>query len=132
MRLSVAMLVICVASPLSGWSQDKGGSTAPQPPAAVAQCTACHGNLGEGNATMNAPRIAGQSTEYLRRQLDSYASGARRNAVMEPIAKGMNPDQRSAAGDYFSHLNTAAGATASNPPANSTTAPKPANNPPAD
>lgn len=37
-----------------------------------AQCVACHGNKGEGNPTLNAPAIAGQDAEYLKRQLLNF------------------------------------------------------------
>ena len=40
-------------------------------------CSACHGERGEGNATLQAPRLAGQSDWYLVRQLDKYRAGSR-------------------------------------------------------
>jgi len=40
-------------------------------------CAACHGSRGEGNAALQAPKLAGQSDWYLVRQLDKYLSGAR-------------------------------------------------------
>jgi cytochrome c oxidase subunit 2 len=45
--------------------------------AQYAVCAACHGQQGEGLAALNAPKIAGQSAWYLRRQLMNYKSGAR-------------------------------------------------------
>jgi cytochrome c oxidase subunit II len=42
-----------------------------------APCAACHGAQGEGNAQMNAPRLAGQDAWYLIRQLEYFKSGAR-------------------------------------------------------
>jgi cytochrome c553 len=42
-----------------------------------AQCIACHGNKGEGNATLNAPAIAGQDAQYIGRQLRNYRNRRR-------------------------------------------------------
>ncbi len=45
--------------------------------AQYAVCAACHGSQGEGNPVMNAPKIAGQSDWYLKRQIMSYKNGLR-------------------------------------------------------
>lgn len=42
-----------------------------------APCVSCHGNKGEGNATLNAPAIAGQDAAYLERQLRNFRSDRR-------------------------------------------------------
>jgi cytochrome c553 len=42
-----------------------------------AQCVACHGNKGEGNAALNAPAIAGQEAQYIERQLRNYRNRRR-------------------------------------------------------
>ena len=63
-------------------------------PADNAPCAACHGAKGEGSAAAHVPRIAGQSAEYLQKQLDDYASGARDNAIMANFAKPLSEEQR--------------------------------------
>ena len=40
-------------------------------------CAACHGANGEGNQSLNAPRLFGQSDWYLVTQLENYQTGAR-------------------------------------------------------
>ncbi|MDH3303580.1 MAG: c-type cytochrome [Gammaproteobacteria bacterium] len=45
--------------------------------AQYAVCAACHGQQGEGIAALNAPKIAGQSAWYLKRQLMNYKRGLR-------------------------------------------------------
>jgi len=40
-------------------------------------CAACHGPEGQGVPAMNAPKIAGQSDWYLKRQILSYKNGLR-------------------------------------------------------
>lgn len=50
-----------------------------------AACVACHGNKGEGNATLNAPAIAGQDAAYLERQLHNFRNrrrGAHKSDVL--------------------------------------------------
>lgn len=49
-----------------------------------ASCGACHGPGGKGNASMNAPRLAGLDQAYLRRQYNNFAEGIR----------GSHPDDR--------------------------------------
>jgi cytochrome c553 len=71
-------------------------SPAPKPAAAAAApCEACHGAHGEGMAAAHVPRIAGQSAEYLKKQLDDYAEGTRDNPVMRNFAKALSAEQRS-------------------------------------
>jgi cytochrome c oxidase subunit 2 len=46
-----------------------------------ASCAACHGTRGEGNESLHAPKLAGQSDWYLARQLAKFASGVRGSAA---------------------------------------------------
>jgi cytochrome c oxidase subunit 2 len=50
--------------------------------ASYAVCASCHGQQGEGQVALNAPKIAGQGAWYLRHSLNNYRSGVR----------GANPD----------------------------------------
>lgn len=50
------------------------------------------------------PRIAGQSTHYLDKQLQDFASGARDNPIMAAIAKGLNDQTRSKLVAYYASL----------------------------
>ena len=69
-------------------------SAASKPGEAVPPCEACHGAHGEGMAAAHVPRIAGQSAEYLKKQLDDYAEGTRDNPVMRNFAKALSDQQR--------------------------------------
>jgi cytochrome c553 len=86
-----------------------------------ANCAACHGASGEGNAQLGAPRIAGQPQPYLERQLESYADGRRDNPVMGPIAKNLAPEKRGAIAAYYAGLSAPA---AKAEPASSSPAPR--------
>jgi cytochrome c553 len=67
---------------------------APAAEAPAAPCEACHGAHGEGMAAAHVPRIAGQSAEYLKKQLDNYADGTRDSPIMTNFAKALSEKQR--------------------------------------
>lgn len=69
---------------------------------AVAACATCHGARGEGAAAF--PRLGGTGQAYLRAQLEAFASGARKNPLMQPIAQALTPAQRAAVARYYSSL----------------------------
>jgi|SRR5271154_1047194 len=52
-------------------------------------CARCHGFDGQADGSGAFPKLAGQFPQYLAKQLRAYASGARLNALMQPIAKGL-------------------------------------------
>ena len=80
---------------------------APSAPPAAGQCAGCHGAQGEGNSAGGFPRIAGQSQYYIAKQLEDYATGRRRNPVMEPIAMGLATGDRDTVAAYYSKISTA-------------------------
>ena len=41
------------------------------------KCGACHGGQAQGNAVFNAPRLAGLSSDYIRRQMHYFREGIR-------------------------------------------------------
>lgn len=59
--------------------------------AQYAVCAACHGQEGEGMQVLNAPKLAGQSEWYLRKQLLNYQSGARGAHEDDVYGKQMAP-----------------------------------------
>jgi cytochrome c oxidase subunit 2 len=59
--------------------------------ATFATCTACHGANGEGNETLNAPKLAGQHPWYVAQQLRNFKHGIRGGAPGETIAAQMVP-----------------------------------------
>ena len=59
--------------------------------AAFAVCSACHGQNGEGNMAMNAPRLAGQQGWYLARQLEAYRLGHRGTKPGDTFGMQMRP-----------------------------------------
>lgn len=67
-------------------------------------CVSCHGAKGEGLAAAGYPFLAGQPAEYLSQQLAHFAEGSRKQPIMQPIAKGLSEEQRSAVAAYYESL----------------------------
>lgn len=53
-------------------------------------CAACHGSAGQGSPALDAPRLAGLPRNYLLRQMQAFAGGQRRSAIMAPIARALS------------------------------------------
>jgi len=100
-----------VASPALGAAaivQQGNGRGAPA-------CISCHGPQLQGIAAMAAPRLAGQSAAYVVAQLDAFASGARKNPIMLPVATALSPAERQSLAEYVSGLAAAAAGPAPAP-----------------
>jgi cytochrome c553 len=75
------------------------------PPAVAAKlCQSCHGAHGEGTPAAGIPRLAGQSADYLDKQLRDYASGSRENAIMHQWAIQLKDAQRAEVAAYYASL----------------------------
>ncbi len=57
--------------------------------ASYATCIACHGADATGNPALNAPALAGQSADYLARQITHYQSGVRGADARDTLGKQM-------------------------------------------
>jgi cytochrome c553 len=70
----------------------------------VAPCVTCHG-IGRSRAPSNAfPLLVGQPAEYLYKQLNDYASGARQNPIMSPMAAALTEAERQNLAVYYGSL----------------------------
>ncbi len=106
--LALLALGAALASPRALADAAAGSTLAQSGAPGVVACATCHGANGEGQAQAGFPRLAGQVRAYLAKQLADFRSGARRNPVMEPIAKALSGKQAGDAADYFSSLPAAA------------------------
>lgn len=70
--------------------------------AGVPACASCHGARGEGAAAF--PRLAASGESYLRQQLDAFADGSRKSAVMQPFAQKLTAQERGSVAAYYSAL----------------------------
>jgi cytochrome c553 len=61
----------------------------------IPACEACHGPTGAGNEPAKFPALRGQHSEYVVKQLNDYATGARPagpGGIMPVIAKRLSPE----------------------------------------
>ncbi len=106
LRIATLVAFGCALS-ASVWAQAAGKPTGEQIareglPPQVAACISCHGAQGEGSALF--PPLAAGGGAYLTAQLEAFASGARKQALMEPIAKALSPEQRASVAAWFASL----------------------------
>ena len=79
-------------------ARSAGAASTPPPPPGIAACQACHD-------TVAAPRLAGQSYEYLVEAMRRFAEGERKNnAIMMKMMAAIPPADREAMARYLSGL----------------------------
>jgi cytochrome c553 len=113
-RSAFAMCVVAIALGMTATARADdmtiGKTIATQGTAkGVAACISCHGVKGEGNAAAGFPRLAGVNASYLSGQLSAFANGERQSTIMQPFAKLLSSNGRSAVALYFSALPPPAG-----------------------
>lgn len=65
-------------------------------------CASCHGEAGQGN--LNTPRLAGQQAGYLKKQLQDFASGARRDDSMAFVARALSEADMDKVARYYAGI----------------------------
>jgi cytochrome c553 len=71
------------------------------------RCFLCHGLEGE-SASPIFPRLAGQHSEYIAKQLSEFKSGKRKSDTMKPQAEDLTPEEMKALGAFFEGKKSAA------------------------
>lgn len=79
-------------------------ASAGRPESGVQACVACHGQQGVSPPGMSFPNLAGQTPEYLAKQLTDYQSGKRDHPLMATIAKGLTPEEIGNLARYYGSL----------------------------
>ena len=69
----------------------------------AAQCTVCHGLDGLAK-NPDAPNLAGDSANYIRKQLGAYRSGERKDPQMSIMAKDLSDDDIADLAAWYSSL----------------------------
>jgi cytochrome c553 len=64
------------------------------------RCFLCHGMEGEA-ASQVFPRLAGQHSEYVAKQLADFKSGKRKSDTMKPQSEELTPAEMKALGMFF-------------------------------
>ncbi|HYP64576.1 MAG TPA: c-type cytochrome [Acidocella sp.] len=92
-------------APSSAWAAPDGrqivlhGNGNGAPP-----CAACHGANGAGNPATGAPALAGRPAGEIAAALMRMGQGKGGNALMQSIARSLNPAEIQAVAAYFSGL----------------------------
>ena len=68
-----------------------------------AVCAVCHGIDGVGK-NPDVPNLAGESQQYIQKQLKAFRSGERHHEQMSIIAKGLSDSDIANVADWFSSL----------------------------
>ncbi|RLA63175.1 MAG: hypothetical protein DRQ88_04495 [Epsilonproteobacteria bacterium] len=68
------------------------------------KCIVCHGKLGKGKKSQNAPKIGGQFNLYLVTQIKDMKSGVRINKIMNPYVKKLSNQDIKDLGEYIAKL----------------------------
>ena len=63
-------------------------------------CFLCHGAEGESSSEV-FPRLAGQHSEYIAKQLDNFKSGKRKSTAMASMVEKLTADEMLAIGRFF-------------------------------
>jgi quinohemoprotein ethanol dehydrogenase len=73
-------------------------------PSGAVACAQCHAFAGTSDGTGAFPRLAGQPAPYLARQLRDFASKARANAIMTPIAHALSAEDIDDVAAYYASV----------------------------
>ena len=76
-------------------------------PARSVTCTGCHGGNGMKTAP-SVPRLAGQSTIYLSKQLRAYKTGDRQDPVMSALAEALSDEEIEGISAWYESLDPCA------------------------
>ncbi len=73
---------------------------APEKPAQLGLCVACHGENGTARQP-GAPHLGGQDEAYLALALNAYRDGSRKAAAMNAISNALQPDDIEALARWY-------------------------------
>ena len=76
----------------------------------AATCAVCHGPDGNSN-NPTWPNLAGQHAEYIRKQLEDYRAGHRKNDQMAPLAMALSDQDIADLAVYYASLKPRTGQT---------------------
>ena len=72
--------------------------------APLAACARCHGDEANPPASSLVPRLAGQSSRYLKSAMDDYAAGLRPSGIMQPVAAELDAETVTRLAEYYAGL----------------------------
>lgn len=98
MRAWMLVVMLTCAMPVIAQDVKKGEELAQQ------VCAACHGKDFVKSIDPTYPTLAGQYEDYLEKALRDYKSGARKNPIMNGIAKPLSTSDIRNVSSYLSGL----------------------------
>lgn len=98
MKFSLVLILVLITIQSQAQDATKGA-------ALYKQCISCHGDKGDGNPAMKAPRISGQHDWYILKQLQDMKAGkVRKNPTMNPFLSKLNEQDMKDLASYISKL----------------------------
>ena len=70
------------------------------------ECKSCHGKLGEGDQETAIPRVSGQYTQYLWRQIDMFMTGKRLHDEEDPKEEFLKSFSQEELKDIIAYITT--------------------------
>jgi cytochrome c553 len=109
--LIAALAGLGLMLPLAPASAERGNAEAGKNKAAT--CAACHGADGNGGADPTWPKLAGQSADYIAKQLADFKAGTRKDPIMQGMVAALSPQDIKDIGAYYEGLKPKPGAARS-------------------
>ncbi len=101
MKLKYKIAASCTAILVASVAQaEVKGSAEKAAPIVNSVCIACHGADGNGPVP-NFPRLAGQTADYLLKQLLDFKNNKRQNEIMSPNAANLSADDMANLAVFF-------------------------------
>ena len=100
----ILLLLLSTQANTSYADAQAGAAIAKNGTGAATACMQCHGTNGEGQAAAGFPRLAGQSKDYLAKQLADFKAKSRINPLMQAIANTLTATQINDVADYYASL----------------------------
>ena len=97
------MFGFVVVAALSGFASQATADPSLGKAKVQAVCAVCHGVDGIGK-NPDVPNLAGESQQYIQKQLKAFRSGGRQHEQMSIIAKDLTDDDIKNLADWFSSL----------------------------
>src|SRR5262245_33915224 len=98
-----AMIGFVVIAALSGFASQATADPAQGKVKVQTVCAVCHGVDGIGK-NPDVPNLAGESPQYIQKQLKAFRSGARQHDQMSIIAKDLTDSDIANVADWFGSL----------------------------
>jgi cytochrome c553 len=94
LKTGLALLALAAMAPLQAADDPRAEEIV------QGKCFICHGADGESSSPV-FPRLAGQHSAYVARQLADYKSGKRKNSTMQPMVEDLSAADFKLLGAYF-------------------------------